>query len=381
MMHRKSVYLLVLAVAAMLVLGIVMLFSTSAFARDSHGDPNYFVRKQSMWLVIGVCACIFCSLMDYHYWQRMWWVLFAVVIVLLVLCFVPPVGMKINGSWRWLDFKIITFQPSELAKLAVVVFLAHWFSQNAHRVKELFTGFIIPIMFVGLMMALIACEVDLGTTALIGGTLFIVMFIAGSSLLYIGPLALSGIAGILFAAMHMKERLGRLMAFMDLEKYKETAGMQQWQALIAFGSGGIEGLGLGNGRQKQGYLPFAHTDFILPMIGEELGLVFTLLIVFLYLVIILCGTMIALQSKDRFGMLLGCGITVIIALQAAVNIGVTTSLLPNKGLPLPFISYGGSNLVFCLIGIGILINIYSQGVSVETDKTITRLQAKTTPRI
>jgi cell division protein FtsW len=153
------------------------------------------------------------------------------------------------------------------------------------------------------------------------------------------------------------------------------------QALIAFGSGGIDGLGLGNGRQKMSYLPYAHTDFIFPIIGEELGLRVSLLVVFLFVVIIVCGIMIALHAKDRFGLLLGCGVVSLLALQAAMNIGVTTSLLPNKGLPLPFISYGGSNLVACMFGIGLLLNIYRQGILEPPHKKRATMHARVTPRI
>src|SRR5438132_11235629 len=158
----------------------------------------------------------------------------------------------------------------------------------------------------------------------------------------------------------MSERMGRLSAFLHPQNYKEDAGLQQMQALIAWGSGGMEGLGLGNGRQKMLYLPYAHTDFIFPIIGEELGLRFSLLVIFLFVVIIVCGILIALHSKDRFGLLLGCGVVSLLALQAAVNIGVTTSLLPNKGLPLPFISYGGSHLVACMFGMGLSLHLYRQ---------------------
>jgi cell division protein FtsW len=179
----------------------------------------------------------------------------------------------------------------------------------------------------------------------------------------------------------MSERMGRLAAFLDPQRFKEDAGLQQMQALIAWGSGGMEGLGLGNGRQKMLYLPYAHTDFIFPMIGEELGLRMSLLVVFLFVIIIVCGMMIALHAKDRFGLLLGGGIVSLLGLQAAVNIGVTTSLLPNKGLPLPFISYGGSNLVACLFGVGLLLNIYRQGVLEPANKKQTAMQVRTTPRI
>ena len=193
---------------------------------------------------------------------------------------------------------------------------------------------------------------------------------------------LRGISDSTGDAIYAKDRQGRMLAFLNLEKFKQTYGLQQWEALIAFGSGGVHGVGLGNGVEKFSYLPFAHTDFIFPMVGEELGLSATLSVVFCYVLIIIFGTVIAIQARDRFGMLLGVGVVVMLALQAALNIGVTTSLLPNKGLPLPFISYGGSNLVFCLLGVGILINIYRQGVN-ETRSPVLRcrMQARVTPRL
>ena len=175
--------------------------------------------------------------------------------------------------------------------------------------------------------------------------------------------------------------MSRLAAFLDPERFKEDAGLQQMQALIALGSGGVDGLGLGNGRQKMLYLPYAHTDFIFPIIGEELGLRFSLLVVFLFVVIIICGMMIALHAKDRFGLLLGCGVVSLLGFQAAVNIGVTTSLLPNKGLPLPFISYGGSNLVTSLFGIGLLLSIYRQAVFEPRNQKQRAMQVRVTPRI
>jgi len=381
-MHRKSIYFLVLAVAALLVLGIVMLFSTGAFAQDSHGDPIYFLKRQSLWLGIGLVACVVGAAVDYQFWQRTWWMWFVASAILLALCFVPHVGLKINGARRWVNFRVLTFQPSDFAKVAAIAFLAHWYAKYEKESGTFLRGFLAPIAVTCILMGLIAREIDMGTTALIGGTMFVVMFVAGSSLKFIAPLALSGIAGTLYLGFHMKDRLGRMLAFMDLERYKETFGLQQWQALIAFGSGGVHGLGLGNGVEKFSYLPFAHTDFIFPMIGEELGLCFTLGVVFCYLVIILFGTIIAVQARDRFGMLFGFGVVVMLALQAALNIGVTTSLLPNKGLPLPFISYGGSNLVFCLLGVGILINIYRQGIIETRDPTMQRrMQARITPRL
>jgi len=231
------------------------------------------------------------------------------------------------------------------------------------------------------LLALIVSEVDLGTTVLLGATALVMMFVAGVNPIWLGLVSLTGLGGILFLATQISERIGRLAAFLDPQRFKQDAGLQQMQALIAWGSGGMEGLGLGNGRQKMLYLPYAHTDFIFPIIGEELGLRASLLVVFLFVVIIVCGMMIALHAKDRFGLLVGCGIVSLVALQAAVNIGVATSLLPNKGLPLPFISYGGSNLVACLFGIGLLLNIYRQGVLEPVHRRGASMQVRMTPRI
>jgi cell division protein FtsW len=380
-MHRKSAYFLFLAVLGMLVIGIVMLFSTSAFARDSHGDVYFFMKRQGVWLGIGLVVCTVAALVDYHFWQKTWWIWFGLALITLAFCFVPHVGMRINGSRRWVGVGPVTFQPSEIAKIAVVFFLAWWFARYEKEAGRILRGFVFPFVIIVALLVLIVLEVDLGTTALIGATTFVMMFVAGTNPLLLGLVSLGGLAGILFVATHMSERMGRLSAFMDPARFKDDAGLQQMQALIAWGSGGMEGLGLGNGRQKMLYLPYAHTDFIFPMIGEELGLRVSLVVVFLFVVIIVCGMMIALHAKDRAGLLLGCGIVSLLGLQAAVNIGVTTSLLPNKGLPLPFVSYGGSNLVACLFGIGLLLNIYRQAVLEPANKKRTLIQARTTPRI
>ncbi|MEY2481774.1 MAG: cell division protein FtsW [Verrucomicrobiota bacterium] len=380
-MHRKSAHFLFVAVLGMLVIGIVMLFSTSAFAKDSHGDMYFFIKRQAVWLAVGLVVCTFAAIVDYHFWQRTWWIWFGLALVALAFCFVPHFGMRINGSRRWVGLGPATFQPSEIAKVAVVFFLASWFAAREKESGRILQGFVIPFAIVSTVLALIVMEVDLGTTALIGATMFVIMFVAGTHPALLGLLSLGGLGGILFVATQMSERMGRLAAFMDPERFKDDAGLQQMQALIAWGSGGMEGLGLGNGRQKMLYLPYAHTDFIFPMIGEELGLRVSLLVVFLFVVIIVSAMMIALHAKDRFGLLLGCGIVSLLGLQAAVNIGVTTSLLPNKGLPLPFVSYGGSNLAACLFGVGILLNIYRQGVLEPGKKKNAVIRARTTPRI
>ena len=375
-LQNKGAYLMLVAVIGLVVIGLVMLYSTSAFAQDSHGNPTFFIRRQLMWLAVGLVVAVVAANMDYHKWQRATPWLFGISFVLLLLCFVPPIGQRINGSARWINLGIASFQPSELGKLAAVCGLAWWFAREDVDARSFVRGFLAPIGIAGSLMVLIAPEVDIGTTSLIGATLLALMFIAGTRLFYIVPVVGMGLGAIWFAAHHIGERLGRVTAFLDLEKYREGAGLQQYQALIAFGSGGLDGLGLGNGRQKMAYLPFAHTDFIFPMVGEELGLRFTLLVVACYVVVAICGAMIAVHSRDRYGMLMGFGLVVILSLQAALNIGVTTALLPNKGLPLPFISYGGSNLAFCLLCMGILVNIHRQGFTENEVKTHQRLNLR-----
>ena len=380
-MHRKSVYGLLLAVTVLIVIGCVMLFSTSAFANDRGKPSDYFIKHQATWLAIGLFLCAVVAKTDYLHWRKVAWPLYGVSAILLVLCFVPHIGMKINGAHRWLNMGFASFQPSEMAKLAVVVALARWFTQKDCEPKKFIQGFFLPLCLAGGLMALIVVEVDMGSTALIGAAAIGVMFIAGTRLSFIVPIFAGGLALMFYIAHQMPERLHRILAFRDLEQFKEGAGLQQYQGLIAFGSGGVNGLGLGMGRQKMAYLPYAHTDFIFPMVGEELGLRFTLLVVFCFLVILVCGAMISLRARDRFGMLLGFGVVLLISLQAAVNIGVTTALLPNKGMPLPFISYGGSNLAFCLVCVGILINIFRRGLTEkECNRGSEKLEVKTRKR-
>ena len=359
-MRGRTAYILVFSVVSLLAVGIVMLQSTGAFARDSHGDMYYFVRRQGMWLCIGLAAMVGAALTDYRWWGKFWPYLYGLAVVLLVLCFVPPLGMKINGSWRWINLGFASFQPSELGKVAAIVFLASWYHRHENETKQLLRGFVMPLAVVGVIIGLIALEVDLGASSLIGLTTLCIMFVAGAGLLWLTPIMACGLGALVVAVMYNPERFARILAFMDPQKFRLDEGLQQWQGMVAFGAGGVSGVGLGNGRLKMLYLPYAHTDFIFPMIGEELGLRFTLLVVFCFLLILFSGVLISMNAKDRFGMLLGFGITIAIALQAAINIGVTTSLLPNKGMPLPFISYGGSNLAVTMLLIGILLNIHRQ---------------------
>ena len=382
-MSKNSALILILSVTALVAIGMVMLFSTGAYAHDAHGDAYFFIKRQGMWLGVGVVACIFATLVDYHVWAKLWIPMFIAAAVLLALCFVPHIGQRVNGSARWIHLGPFMFQPSELGKFAAVVALAAWFNRYEQRSSHLFYGFVFPMLLIGVLMGLIVREEDLGATLLIGVTMVTIMFVGGSNPLYMLLLGLALVGGIWLLAHHMHERAGRLDAFWHMEQHKNDKAWQQWQALIAFGSGGPFGLGLGESREKIGFLPFAHTDFIFPIIGEELGLRATLLVVFTFLSATLSGILIAMQARDRFGMLLGFGLIINIALQASVNIGMTTALLPNKGMPLPFISYGGSNLCLCLLFTGVLLNIYRQGALIETGEVThtDALQARVTPRL
>lgn len=361
-----NVFLLVIAVAALVSLGIVMLTSTGPYAQETKKDPNYYLTHQLLWLGAGLALCIVAALSDYRLMKEHWWILYSIAAVLLVCCFVPGIGKKINGSCRWVGFGGQTVQPSEIAKLATVVGLAWWFSREKTHAREFLAGFLYPLTGVCALVALIALEVDLGTSTLILCTTLLLMFVSGTRVRYLALTASLGVGLLALAIRCMPERVGRILAFLYPTQYAKDA-WQQLQGLIAIGSGGVLGLGLGNGQQKSGYLPYAHTDFMFPVVGEELGLLFTLGVVFFFLIILVAGVVIATRASDRFGKLLGFGVVALITLQAIMNIGVTTAVLPNKGLPLPFISYGGSNLAFCLTSVGILISIYRRGFGERPD--------------
>jgi len=365
-MGKQSAYILGMTVVFLAVIGIVMLSSTGAYAPELPEDqPYYAVERQVMWLGLGLVACIIGTLVDYRIWGKFWYVWYAIAVVLLVLCFHDTIGRTKNGSSRWVGFGSVEFQPSEVARLAVVIAMASWFGINAQKIREWGRGFFIPIAIFALPMCLIAREVDLGCSMLVGGSSLIIMFIAGSRWWALGGLCLLGIIALICVAMLIPERMGRLNAYMNLDdpKVQLDDGYQQHQGILALGAGGINGRGLGGSRQKTGWLPYAHTDFIFPILGEELGLRMTLPVVTAFSVFVLCGLFIAGCAPDVFGRLLGVGIVALIGLQAAINLGVTTALLPNTGMPLPLISYGGSNAFCCLAGIGILFNIYRKGIA------------------
>lgn len=369
-MHRIASYILVFAVSLLAATGIVMLTSTSYHLMEKGAQEYAKVEHQSVGLVCAAIGALAMALIHYRWLYRLRWWFFGLAVLGLGMCYLPFFAEEVNGATRWISLHSLglpgpSVQPSEFAKLAIVIVLAGWFSRHEPGTREFLDGFFYPGLMIGIMLVAIAGEVDLGTAALIGAVGGSMMFVAGTRLGYLVPVAAMVITGFAGVVRLMPNRVERILAFLDLEKYKDGLGLQQWRALIALGSGSINGLGLGNGKQKRGFLPESVTDFIFPNIGEELGLYGTGFVLLLFVCILLAGISIAKHAPDRFSRLLAFGITVTLALEAIINMGVTTALLPNKGLPLPFVSYGGTNLLFAMAGIGILVNIHRHSPRVQ----------------
>jgi cell division protein FtsW len=359
---KTAVTMLVFCVASLLALGMVMLYS-SGMAKT--GAAQYLLM-QLIWAALGIGACVGLVLIDYRLLKRASWPMYALGIVLLCLVFAPHIGPKINGARRWLAYGHFRFQSSEFAKLALIVVLA-WYGEHFQRQMHTWKkGILLPGAIIGLVLGLIFIEPDRGSTILMGAVGGIMLLIAGARWKYIVPPAFAAVAALAVSIWNDPMRTRRIFSWLHLEEDKNGVGSQAYQAMLALGAGGWTGLGLGNGRQKLGFVPFHHTDFILSVIGEELGLVATLLIIVAFITIVICGIYIAINAPDTFGLLLGSGISFLIGMQAFINIGVVTSALPNKGLPLPFISYGGSNLLMMLVCVGILLSIARQAKAKES---------------
>ncbi len=380
-MHRKSLILLLTSVSFLVIVGVVMLISTCIFSAHADTADGYReAKKQAVWLLLGIGACCWAAATDYRFWKRHNWLFFGTVVFLLALCFVPNIGREINGERRWIEIGVLQIQPSEIGKLSVVVFLAYWFSRHPDGGSHFLRGFGFPLAIVALPVLLILFEVDIGTTAVIAATTMLILFVAGTDWKYLTGLGLTAVAGFIGMMSYAPDRVERIMAFLDLEKHQHGAGFQQWLSLMAIGSGGMLGRGVGEGRLKMLYMPFAHTDFIFPMIGEEMGLVCTILVVIAFITLVISGFVIGFHAPDRFGTLLATGLVGFIGFQAFLNIGVTTAILPNTGLTLPFVSYGGSSLLIGCLAVGILINIYRQGVDEKAEEKDWVLRKRITPR-
>jgi cell division protein FtsW len=348
---RVAALVVVFCVALLLAAGLVMLYSSSMSQVGS-----YYLVRQLCWCGAGLLLGGFLAGVDYLRWRRWVWVLYGLVVLLLVLVLVPGVGLKINGARRWLGLGDFRLQPSELAKPVLVLTLA-WFGDQRARCLASLRGIWKPGLCVGLVVGLVFLEPDVGTAVMLAVLAGVMLVVAGAPLRWVIP---AGLCGAVAAGLYVWQdpvRARRLLAWWALEETKLDSGFQPYQAMLALGSGGWTGLGLGNGRQKLGFVPEHHTDFIFAIIGEELGLVGTLAVVVLFMVLVGVGLWIALRAREPFGMLVAAGVTTWIGLQAAINMAVVTSLLPNKGLPLPFISYGGSSLLAALAGVGLLLSV------------------------
>lgn len=366
---RKTVSFLMIAVMILVTLGVIMLASTSGLKgmESAAHDPFLYIKKQLVWIVLSTLAAAVAMRIPYKVWRSLAIPIALISILLLVLVLIPGVGRRVGGSNRWLRFGPLGFQPSELAKLSVILLMAWYMSVIQRRPEEIVRGLIVPCIGLGTILAMILVEPDFGTTALIAAVGGLMMFIGGTR---VGILAILGtIAATAFGILisMSPERLSRVIAFTDPIKYKQTDGYQLINALYAFVLGGETGVGLGNSIQKRFYLPEAHTDFIFAIIGEELGFPGTILVVLLFVVILICGWKIALNAGDSFGRLLALGITMMITIQASINMMVVTGMLPTKGLALPFISFGGSSFLISGLMIGILINI---GMNPDEDEDL-----------
>jgi cell division protein FtsW len=361
---KVAVTTLALCVAALLSLGLVVLYSSGLYHKLGSDSSSRFLMKQLQWCVVGLVACVAAAALDYRWLKRFAWPLLGGVAVLLAL--VLKFGRKINGAHRWFTFEGISFQPSELAKIALIIALAWYCERYQRRMQTWKHGILLPGLFIGPIVGLIFVEPDVGNALLITLVSGMLLLIAGIRLKYFLPPVVAVVIAVGVFLSTNQMRHDRIYSWLHLEETKLDKGNQAYHAMLALGSGGWTGLGLGNGRQKLGWVYEHQTDFILSIIGEELGLVATLGVVLGFVLILVCGVYIATHARDTFGTMLAAGITFLIGVQAFIHIGVVTSALPNKGIALPFISYGGSNLLAMLGCVGLLFSVARQGRTPET---------------
>lgn len=358
-MTRHFSIILCAAVFALVALGLTMLTSTGAWVRGFF--PYHFLSRQAIMVMVGLVAALIAARFPLEILRKYspWMLLGACI--LLILCYVPGIADPQYGSNRWIKVPVIgQFQPSEAAKIVIVLALSAWFARWQTEVHTFWRGFVIPGMIAGIPIVLIAGETDVGTSLSLSVAVGAIMFCVGTRLIYAVPTALAVIGGAVYYVIHDPNRWGRIEAWLDLENpvNQLDRGMQQWRSLLALGNGGPWGVGLGNGTEKFGTLTFAHIDFIFPVVGEELGLPFTLGVVLCYVLIAVSGCGIAMQANGVFNRCVALGLTCVIVVPAMQNIAVTTAMLPNDGLPLPFVSYGGTSLVFSLAAVGMLVGIH-----------------------
>ena len=344
---------IILIVIGLTFLGLVILFSAS---QSMHDDPTVLLKKQLIWLVLatfagGIALIVNLeALREYAYW------LAAGSILLLVIVLIPGIGIEVNGARRWMDFGFMRLQVSEVGKLGLIFSMAHYLATYRRDFNRVLKGYFYPSVLLAIFCSLIILEPDYGTAFLCGAVGGCLMYLAGVRLKFLIPTAFAALSLFSVAVYHDPIRLSRITSFLDVEGNRSDSAYQLWQGILAFGAGGIHGVGLGSGRQQMSFLPEAHTDFIFAIVGEELGFLFTAGVVLLFMTLFFVGVLQLKRAPNLYQYLLVMGALLFITFQALINIGVVTGCLPTKGMSLPFISYGGSNLVFMFVLTGIILN-------------------------
>lgn len=356
--RRKSMdFVLFITVISLLSIGVIMILSASEYKTlVEYNDSFYYFKKQLLWSLLGLSAMFIMMNYDYKQLRRFIMPLLAISFISLILVLIPGVGLEVNGARRWIAGPI-PFAPAEFAKLCIIIFTAYGLSSEGERIKHFTSGVLPYLVVMGLAAGLILKQPDLGTAISLAGIVFVMIFAAGARFSHLGGIALVGIAAVFSAIALEPYRMQRFMAFRDPWADPQGAGFHIIQGLYAIGSGGLFGLGLGQSKQKFLYLPENHTDFIFAIIGEELGFIGASLVIMLFVLFVWRGLKIAVTSQDPFASLLATGITAWVGVQAVINIGVATGSLPVTGIPLPFISFGGTSLLFTMAAVGILLNI------------------------
>lgn len=342
-----------LIVIALTFLGLVVLFSAS---QAMHDDPTVLLRKQATWLVLATIAGAIAFLVNLEALRPYAYYLGGAAVLLLVLVLIPGIGVKVNGAQRWIDFGPMRLQVSEVGKLGLLFMMSHYLAAHRRNLDAFVQGYFVPCVLLGVICVLIIIEPDFGTSFLCGLVGGVMMFLAGVRLRYLIPTGMLAVALFSLAVYLDPIRLQRVTSFLDVEANRSDSAYQLWQGILAFGAGGIHGVGLGSGRQQMSFLPEAHTDFIFAIVGEELGLWFTIGVVLLFMTLFFVGVLQLKRAPNLYQYLLIMGALLFVTFQALINIGVVTGCLPTKGMSLPFISYGGSNLVFMFVLMGIILN-------------------------
>jgi cell division protein FtsW len=353
-------YILLILVLALVGFGIVMVYSTTAIlAGDRFQDPTFFLKRQAIYAGIGFLLMIGMMFFPTPLLKRIAYPILGLCVVSLIAVLIPGIGHRAGGAMRWLRISSFSFQPSEFCKLGLIIFLAYFLTKKEERIRSFSFAFLPTLVLSGLVIALVLREPDFGAALFLTSLVFLLLFVSGARVIYILGSMLLAAPVVYYFLTSAAYRYKRLTSFIRPWEDPGGTSFQIIQSFLSFGSGGLFGLGLGEGRQKLFFLPAPHTDFIFSVIGEELGLFGALMVLLVFLLITLRGIRISHGLEDRFESYLALGITLMISLQAVINMGVVLGLLPTKGLTLPFISYGGTSLITNLIGVGILLQLSS----------------------